>query len=192
MDSTYLSNPAIFLLQLIFGGYILIVMLRFVLQIVRADFRNPISQFVVKATTPILHPLRRYIPSIAGLDTSAILLMWALKTLEIFLTVLILTQTMDYINPIIWAIPALVEQAFNLFIFALFIQVILSWVNQGGYNPASSIITSLTQPVLRPFQRIVPTFSGLDFSTLVAIICLQLAKMLVLPPLMQITQSPHF
>lgn len=191
MGNSYFTDPLIFLIQFIFGAYILIVMLRFVLQLVRADFRNPISQFIVKATSPVLNPLRRIIPGFAGMDFSSIVLLWVLKSLELFLIFALLTQSVNFIGPLIWAVPSLIEQAFNLFIFAIIIQVILSWVNQGySYNPAVSILFSLTNPILRPLQRKIPSFSGLDLSPLVALLLLQLTKMLVIPPLMHITQSP--
>ena len=85
MDSNYLTNPAVFLIQTLFGLYILLVVLRFLLQTTRADFYNPISQFIVKATAPVLKPLRRLIPGFAGVDLSSLVLAWLLKSLELML-----------------------------------------------------------------------------------------------------------
>lgn len=190
MGSSYLSNPLVFLIQVLFGLYILVVMLRLLLQLVRADFYNPLSQFIVKITTPVLHPMRRIIPGVKGIDLSSLLLAWILKSLELFLIALALGLGANPLAALIWSIPALVSLTINIFLVALIIQVILSWVNPGGYNPAAALIHALTEPILRPARRMIPTTGGLDFSPMLVIIGLVLLKMLLLPPLLLLTKSP--
>jgi len=190
MGGDYLSNPLIFLVQTLFGLYTLVVMLRFLLQWARADFYNPISQFVVKATNPPLRPLRRLIPGFRGIDIASIVLMWALKTLELMLVVLLSTGGFALLRPLLWAVPELLSLLLNLFLVAILIQVVLSWINPGAYNPASSLLYSLTEPVLRPIRRRLPAADGIDFSPMVAMIGLILLKMLLLPPLQMLAQSP--
>ena len=190
MGSSYLANPIVFLIQVIFGLYILVVMLRLLLQLVKADFYNPISQFIVKVTSPVLHPIRRIIPGVKGIDLSSLLLAWLLKSIELFLIALTLGLGANLLVSLVWAIPALVSLTINIFLVALIIQVILSWINPGGYNPAASLIYALTEPLLRPARRILPTASGLDFSPMLVIIGLILLKMLLLPPLQLLTKSP--
>lgn len=190
MGSSYLSNPLVFLIQVLFGLYILVVMLRLLLQLVRADFYNPLSQFIVKVTTPVLHPLRRIVPGVKGVDLSSLLLAWILKSLELFLIALALGLGANLLAALIWSIPALVSLTINIFLVALIIQVILSWVNPGGYNPAAALIHALTEPLLGPVRRMIPTTGGLDFSPMLVIIGLVLLKMLLLPPLLLITKSP--
>jgi len=190
MDSSYLTNPLVFLIQTLFGLYILVVMLRFLLQWARADFYNPLSQFIVKVTTPALRPLRRVIPGLGGLDFSAVVLMWLLKTLELMLVILITSGIFNPISPMLWAIPQLVDLAINVFLFAILIQVIISWINPGTYNPIIGVINSLTDPIMRPARRIIPPISGLDLSPMLVILGLYLLKMLLLPPLLMLTGSP--
>ncbi len=190
MGSSYLSNPLVFLIQVLFGLYILVVMLRLLLQLVRADFYNPLSQFIVKVTTPVLHPLRRIVPGVKGIDLSSLLLAWILKSLELFLIALALGLGTNLLAALIWSIPALVSLTLNIFLVALIIQVILSWVNPGGYNPAAALIHALTEPLLGPVRRMIPTTGGLDFSPMLVIIGLVLLKMLLLPPLLLLTKSP--
>lgn len=190
MDSSYLTNPLVFLIQTLFGLYILVVMLRFLLQWARADFYNPLSQFIVKVTTPALRPLRRVIPGLGGLDFSAVVLMWLLKTLELMLVILITSGIFSPIGPMLWAIPQLVDLAINVFLFAILIQVIISWINPGTYNPIIGVINSLTDPIMRPARRIIPPISGLDLSPMLVILGLYLLKMLLLPPLLMLTGSP--
>ncbi|MBA1444419.1 MAG: YggT family protein [Chromatiales bacterium] len=190
MDGNYLANPAIFLIQTLFGLYILAVMLRLILQLVKADFYNPVSQFLVRATNPPLKLLRRFIPGFGGIDISSIVLAWTLKSAELGLVILLSGASVNAFGPILWAIPELVELLINIFLFAILIQVILSWINPGAYNPASALLHSLTDPVIRPARRILPPISGLDLSPMLVMIGLVLLKMLLLPPLRSITGSP--
>lgn len=190
MSTSYLTNPLVFLIQTLFGLYILAVLLRFLLQTVRADFYNPISQFLVKATNPPLKILRRIIPGLGGIDLASLILAWALKAIELLLVIAITGHAANLFGPLIWAIPELVELVINIFLFAVLIQVILSWVSPGNYNPASALLYSLTGPIMRPAQKILPPMGGLDLSPMLVMIGLVLLKMLLLPPLRALTASP--
>ncbi|MCG8489171.1 MAG: YggT family protein [Candidatus Thiodiazotropha sp.] len=189
MGSSYLTNPMVFLVQTLFGLYILAVLLRFLLQIVRADFYNPISQFLVKVTNPPLKILRRVIPGFGGIDLSSLILAWALKAVELFIVIMITGKSAGLLAPLLLAIPELAELTINIFLFAVLIQVILSWVSPGNYNPAVSLLYSLTGPVMRPAQKLLPPVGGLDLSPMLVMIGLVLLKMLLIPPLQQITAS---
>ena len=191
MGDGYLTNPLVFLIQVLFGAYILVVMLRFLLQLVKADFYNPVSQFIVKATTPVLQPLRRFIPGFAGIDIASIVLMWLLKSIELSLILLISGAAgANLLSTLAWSIPELVALLINVFLFAILIQVILSWVNPGGYNPAASLLHSLTEPLLRPARRLIPPVGGLDLSPMLVMVVLVLLKMLLLPPLQLLMATP--
>lgn len=182
MGSEYLTNPLVFLIQVIFGAYTLVVMLRFILQVTRADFYNPVSQFIVKITTPVLHPLRKIIPGVMGLDIASLVLAWALKTIELFLILLINTGSLNLLLPLLLAIPQLLELVINIYLFAVFIQIIMSWVAPQGNNPAVQLLYSITEPLMRPARRLIPPISGLDLSPMLVVIGLYLLKMLLIPP----------
>jgi len=190
MGDSYLTNPLVFLIQVIFGAYIMVVMLRFLLQLVKADFYNPVSQFVVKVTSPPLRPLRRIIPGIGGVDVASIILMWMLKSLELALIMVIGGLGTSLLPALAWSIPELISLFINVFLFAILIQVIISWVNPGGYNPIIGLLNSITEPLLGPARRIVPPISGLDLSPMLVMIGLMLLKMLLLPPLQLLVASP--
>ncbi|PVV11088.1 MAG: hypothetical protein B6D77_07500 [gamma proteobacterium symbiont of Ctena orbiculata] len=190
MGSSYLTDPVIFLVQILFGLYILAVLLRFLLQLVRADFYNPISQFLVKATNPPLKVFRRLIPGFGGIDLSSIVLVWLIKAIELFIIVSLTGTTINLLAPFVWAIPELVELLINIYLFGILIQVILSWVNPGSYNPATALLYSLTGPVMRPAQKVLPPMGGIDLSPMLVMIGLILLKMLLLPPLRHVTGSP--
>lgn len=181
MSSSYLTNPLEFLISTLFSLYILAVMLRFILGAVRADFYNPVSQFLVRITNPLLVPMRRFIPSIRQYDTSALLLMLVLQLVSLVIVTMLRGVSVSFIALLLFAIGELVVLAFNVFLFAIVIQVVISWINPGSYNPVNTLLHSITAPVLGPIQRLIPPVSGMDLSPLVALIGLQVLKMLVLP-----------
>ncbi len=185
----YFTNPLVFLLQTAFNLYILAVLLRFLLQLVRADFYNPISQFLVKVTQPVLRPLRRVIPGFGGIDVAALVLLFALQLAALYVVWLVGSGVL--LSPavaIVLAVAELVELLLNVYMVVLIVQAILSWV-QSGYNPVASVLYSLSDPVLRPIRRMLPPIAGLDLSPLVAIIAIQVIKMLALPPLHQLARA---
>ena len=189
MGNNYVTNPVEFLINTLFGLYILLVMLRFLLALVHADFYNPVSQFLVKVTNPPLLPLRRIIPGFGKIDSASLVLMLALQMLMLLLIVLLRGIPISITGLLIMSFTELVGLLLNVFLFSIFIQIIISWVNPGTYNPVISLLYSLTEPVLRPCRRLIPPMSGLDLSPLVALIAIQLAKMLLLPPLHQLAAA---
>jgi YggT family protein len=183
MGSHYVTNPLEFLIGTLFSLYILAVMLRFLLALVRADFYNPVSQFLVKVTNPLLAPLRRVIPASGKLDSSSLVLMLLLQITSLFIIALLRGKQLSLITLLVLALAELLSLVLNVFLFAILIQVIVSWINPGTYNPAISLLYSITEPVLRPCRRLLPPISGMDLSPIIALIGIQLAKMLLLPPL---------
>ena len=174
------ENPFIFLVDTILSIYIAIMLLRFLLQQVGADFYNPISQFIVKATQPLVSTARRFIPSIKKIDTATLALVFALIIIKLVILFSIAGYPMDAPQLAIKSFYDLISLTFDIFIVALFVQAILSWVNPDPYNPVSSLLRSLTFPILSPIQKFVPPIGGIDLSTLVGLIGLMFLKRLVL------------
>jgi YggT family protein len=183
MGSTYTYNAATFLVHTLFGLYITIVLLRFLLQIVRADFYNPVSQFVVQATNPILKHLRRFIPGYGGIDMSAVALMLVLQMVELYIIITIKGADAGALGILVLAIAELLALTLTVFFFSILIQVILSWVNPSGYNPIAALLYTLNEPILGPARRIIPPLGGLDLSPIVVIIALRLAEFLIIHPI---------
>ncbi|MGB4335364.1 MAG: YggT family protein [Chromatiaceae bacterium] len=190
MTGNYLTNPLIFLIQTLGGLYAFVAMLRFLLQLTKADFYNPISQFVVKVTSPVLMPLRRFIPGFRGMDISSLVLAWLVKTAVLFLVGILAGLGLASIGAVIWSIPALVELTIDVFIYAIIIRVVLSWVNPGSANPMAILIDRLTDPIMAPVQQRLPAIGGLDLSPIAVTIGLVLLQMLLIPPLKLLTGSP--
>ncbi len=184
MGGGYFVNAGVFLVETLFGLYIFAVMLRFILQVVRADFYNPLSQAIVTVTNPALRPLRRYIPAYRNLDTASIVLMVGLQLICTTLVALLVGIGLSPPGLLVMAVAGLLEKSVYLFIFAVIVRIVLSWVAPGTYNPVIGMIDSITDPLLRPARRILPPFGGaLDLSPMLVIIGLYLALMLVVAPL---------
>jgi YggT family protein len=186
MGSSYLTDPLVLIIEALSSLYILAVLMRFLLQWCGADFYNPISQFLVKVTQPPLRLMRRYIPPIGKIDTSSLILMLALQMLANFLIGLLQGATLGIGALTVIAIMELINLLFNVFIFSIIARAILSWVNPGRFDAASSILYSLTEPLLNIFRRIIPDLGGIDLSPLAALLFLQVARMIILPPLNQL------
>ncbi len=174
------ENPLIFLIDTLFSIYIAIMLLRFILQQVGADFYNPVSQFIVKATQPPVGIARRFIPSVKKIDTATLVLVLLLIIMKMVVLFAIAGVAFNGKLLLIKAFYDLISLTFNIFIVALFIQAILSWVNPDPYNPISNLLRSLTTPVLKPIQKHIPPIGGIDLSTLVALIGLMFIKRVVL------------
>ena len=183
MGGSYAGNAGVFLVQTLFGLYIGAVMLRFLLALVRADFYNPISQFLVKITNPPLKPLRRIIPGVMGIDLASILLMLVLQALKLILIGAIQGFGLHPAGLLVLAAAELLSLLVNIYFITILIQVILSWVSPGGYNPAVALLYSLNNPLLGRARRLLPPIHGFDLSPILVIIALQLFLILVIAPI---------
>ncbi len=188
-----LNTAAIYVLQTLGSLYLLIVLLRFILQLVRADFYNPLSQFAVKATKPLLNPLRKVIPGFGGLDLASLVLAILIQLLLMVLTLLLLGYGIGGVLPqlLVWSVIGVTALFLKVFFFALIASVILSWVAPGSYNPAAQLINQICEPLLMPIRRLLPNLGGLDISPIFAFIALNLVDMLVIRNLAAMSQMPQ-
>lgn len=181
-----LAQAAIFLLDTLFGLFTLSVLLRFYLQLVGAPFHNPISQAIVAFTNFLVRPTRRMIPSLAGLDMSTLLLAFAAQLLLQLATLwlqgypLVLASGAAYVAILGLVLMSLVRLSIYIFLYAVIIQAILSWVNP--YTPLAPVLDSLTRPLLGPLRRRFASGSGIDFTPLIVFLVAQLILMLVIAP----------
>ena len=174
-----ISSAIVFIVNAITSLYLLVLLLRFWMPWLRADFRNPLAQGILRFTSPLVVPVRRIVPSFGRLDTATVLVAFVIQYLTVLLLLLIMGQTAGIAAIALTALVKLIVLSINLFVYAIFIRIILSWVSQGGYNPATAIITTLTEPVLRPFRRLIPPMGGFDISPIFAIILLLAATIVV-------------
>ncbi|VVN07321.1 hypothetical protein PS858_02875 [Pseudomonas fluorescens] len=186
-----LNDAAIFIIKTLGSLYLLIVLLRFILQLVRANFYNPLCQFIVKATQPLLKPLRRVIPSMFGLDMSSLVLALIVQMLLIAVILALKGFMVDWLLLVPWSLIALFSLFLNILFYAMIISVILSWVAPGSHNPGAELVAQITEPVLAPFRRIIPNLGGLDISPIFAFIVIQLLQSWLIPRLAYFALMPQ-
>lgn len=180
----YLINAGVYLINILFGLYLLAVMLRFLLQLIRADFYNPICQFLITVTNPALRPLRRWIPGYMGIDWPSILLMFLLKLVEIcFIALLVSGQLPSAISFPVIIVSKLLEMVVYIYIVIIIVQAVISWVQPSSYSPFTVLLYQLSEPLIRPVRRYIPTAGGIDFSPFIILILLNLLLILLVAPL---------
>ncbi|MFC3092667.1 YggT family protein [Alteromonas sediminis] len=172
-------NATIFLISTLFNLYLMVVLLRLWLQLAKADFYNPFSQFVVKATHPIVGPMRRVLPSVGSLDTATLLLAFLVSMVKITtLSFLFAGGFPNVITLTLGSLLDVINEGLSLIFWVLILSAVLSWVSQGR-SPIEYVLNQLTDPILRPIRKILPPMGGLDLSVLVAIIGLQFIRILL-------------
>lgn len=170
-----------YIIQALFGLYLFAVLLRLLLQIARADFYNPLSQFVVKITNPPLKPLRRIIPGVFGIDMAAVVLAILVQLLSLVLIFVINNFPLaTYIaNMLVWSILGVLGAIANIYFFAMLISVVLSWVAPMSYHPGAVLVRQLCEPVFGPFRKLIPAIGGLDISAIFAFIALGVVQRVI-------------
>jgi YggT family protein len=166
-------NAFAYLIGTLIDLYVAAVLLRLLLQWVRADFYNPICQFLVKVTNPVLVPLRRVIPSIGRLDTASVVLMLALEIMEISIISYIGSTALNIPQIVAFSAIKLIMTLLMTYFFLIIASVILSWIGHRTHHPVVPLVYQLTEPVLRPFRKFIPPIAGLDLSPLFALIAIR-------------------
>ncbi len=164
-----------FIIKTLAQRYLLVLLLRFWLPLLRADFRNPLAQGILRITSPLVVPLRRLLPSFGRLDTSTILVAYALQYLTILVLLAIGGHMVATVPILVTTLIELATLSLNLFFFVILIKIILSWVAPNTHNPATALLGTMAEPILRPFRRVIPPMGAFDVSPIFAIIMLQAA-----------------
>ena len=174
-----MTQALYFIVKTLAQLYLLLLLLRFWLPIMRADFRNPIASGILRFTSPLVIPVRRIIPPIGRLDTSTILVAYILEFLLILALLALRGLRVETLPIAITAILELAILSLNLFFFVILIKIILSWVAPQNYNPMTVMLNTMAEPVLRPFRRIVPAVGGFDIYPIFAIVLLKAAEIVL-------------
>jgi YggT family protein len=166
-----------YLIQTLLSLYLLAMLLRFLLQLARADFYNPICQFLVKVTNPLVIPLRRMIPGFAGLDMASLVLALLLQLAGIVALLLINGLGLPNILLLLaWSALGVVSLLVNIYFFALLAMIILSWIAPGSRNPAVFLLFQITEPIMAPFRKVLPAMGGMDFSPILVFILINVIQ----------------
>lgn len=186
MGNAYVGNAAAFLISTVLGFLVLAALLRLLFARVRADFYNPVSQFVVKVTNWAVLPLRRLIPAFGRVDSGVVVFLALVQMIELALIALVSGFGVNPLGLPIWALGELAGLTVTVFTVSIIIEVIASWLSPGSYNPVLDLVLRLNAPLLNPARRLLPDTGGFDLSPLVAVIALQLVKMLLVAPITDI------
>ncbi|NOT14069.1 MAG: YggT family protein [Methylotenera sp.] len=190
-----LNQAALFLVQTVLGLLSVAFLLRFYFQWCKVSFQHPIAQLLIAMTNFAVKPTRKIVPSIAKLDISTLLLAYLTQLLLITLGSLLFNQFKHAFPTAIWlAVVEVVKLSGYIFMGAVFLQAIVSWVNP--YSPIAPLLHQLTMPVMRPLRSVIPNLGGVDFSSLVFIIMAQFLLLFVLTPietyLFSVIQIPFY
>lgn len=151
------------------------VIARLLLQLTRADFRNPLCQAIVKITNPLILPLRRILPPIGKVDTASVVAVLLVAAVRVAAHALndegigapFLGSGVH--TAILWA-SAIAGEIFYMvlwiYFYAIILYALLSMIAPSGYSPLQSLLATLCEPVLRPIRRAIPSVAGLDLSPL--------------------------
>jgi YggT family protein len=167
----------IYLLRFVFDALLMILIVRVWLQWVKADFYNPLSQFIVKVSNPIVVPLRRVVPGIGGIDLATILIAYVVATLKFVALAALAGENLGLLAFYIGLLVLIKQAGFLLFVLMI-VMAVMSWVVQ-GYNGTLMILNQLTEPFLNPIRRVIPNMGGLDLSMLVAFLAMNVINILL-------------
>jgi YggT family protein len=167
-----------FLVKTLIDLYVMVLLLRIWMQWSRCDFYNPLSQFIVKITQPVLKPLRRILPSIGPVDTAPLLLAFVLTTLKypILLLIQVGAFSVDPMNLLV-GLLSLIKSIGYLVFWVIIIRSLMSWISQGR-GTVDYVLIQLTEPLMAPIRRILPAMGGIDFSAMVVILILYMLNYL--------------
>lgn len=174
-------NAIIYIVDTLASLALFVALLRLLLQWARADFRNPISQAVVRLTNPIVIPLRRILPPIRRIDTASVITVLIVAFADV--AIMFAVRGLGMPSAVLWVRVAAIQilrTALWTYFYAILLYALLSFIAPGDYSPVQSILTSLCEPVLAPFRRVIKPIGGLDLSPLWACIAIQ-ALLILLP-----------
>lgn len=191
MDNNF-ANAGVFLIQTFFGLYTLLLMLRFLLHMVRADFYNPLAQAVVQLTNPALTPLRSFIPVMYRFDLACLLVALAVELVAVLLIFSIMQMSLPGIGLVLaWCALGLFALIFDIYYVTLIIMVIASWITHHHVHPALQLIRELNEPLCAPARRLAPQVGGLDLSVMLVFVLITLVDVfLLVTPLKQSLGMP--
>ncbi|MBQ74147.1 MAG: YggT family protein [Gammaproteobacteria bacterium] len=189
--SENLSNAGVYLIQTFFGIYFILIMVRFLMQVSRVDYYNPLCQGIVRITDPAIKPLRKVLPTIRGVDFATLAVAFIVQFIAVVLVMLIVGGYPFLPVYVAWVTLGMFSIIFDIYFFALLIMVITSWIAPYSNHPALSLITQLTEPLCKPARRLLPPMGGIDFSIILVFVFISLIdNFLVIQPLARMLGIP--
>lgn len=175
-----ITNISVYLAQTALSIYLFIMLMRFVLQLSLADFYNPICQFLVRATNPLVLPLRRVLPARGRFDPASLLLAILIQLFGIVVLLKLFGAPLYSISLMLgWAVLGILGLLLSIYFWALIAMIVLSWVAPGSSNPAVYLIYQITEPLAAPVRRLLPDMGGIDFSPILLFVLIHVIRIVV-------------
>ena len=162
----------VYLVETVFGFFVLLLLARFHFQWLRVPFRNPVGEFELATTSWLVMPARRVIPGLAGLDLASLLLAWVLQSLCVWAVASMRGIDPGLLDVVARAALDLLRYSLYILVFAIIVQVVFSWINP--YAPMAPVFNAMTGPFLRPLRRFIPPLGNVDLTPLVLLIVIQI------------------
>jgi len=187
-----LAEIAIYVIRTLGSLYLLLIMLRFLFQLVRADFYNPVSQTIAKATNPLLLPLRKVIPGFFGIDLASLILGLLVQALVIQIIAFLLGYSfVGVFNLFAWAFVGILATFASIYFWGLIIVIIASWIAPFSHNPALVLVRQIVEPAMAPLRKIIPPLGVIDLSPIVAFMILSVINRYLIAAIAQSVNMPH-
>jgi YggT family protein len=179
-----MNNALADIVHALFDVACFLFLARFILQASRADFYNPVSQGIIKVTDPVLRPLRLVVKGFRNFDIAAFVTAWLVQFLAYALIARFGGELLSVASLAVFALYQVIELLLAIYSGALILVIVMSWVSPGSYHPMAQLLTEVTDPLLAPVRRLMPPVGGLDFSVMVVLLLLMLARNYLLPAIL--------
>jgi YggT family protein len=164
--------------------FMMAVLLRFLLQISRADFYNPITQMVVRVTDPGVQLVRRFIPGFKGVDFATLVFAMLVQCTLICVLILIAGFDLPGVGLVMtWAVGGIINFILDIYFWSLLVSIVSSFIAPFSEHPALVLVRQLTEPIMAPFRRLLPSMGGLDLSPIFVFLAIQILKIVLVEPM---------
>ena len=183
----YLLNASVYLIDAVFSFALYLMLLRFWMQWVRADFRNQLGGFIITVTNPVVIPTRKVIPSIGTIDTATLFLAYLIALLKA-VSLVLLKSNVEISALFLWilvpAIGVVLQSSIYLLMAAIFVNIVASWVAPHSYHPILMVARSISDPIMAPARKLIPSIAGVDLSPILVFMFLNISLQLLVAPLL--------
>lgn len=189
-----ISNILHLIVYSLMSLFLVIVILRFLLQVVRADFYNPVSQAIVKVTMPLLKPLRKIIPGVLGIDMASVVLIVLVQLVASMILAVVVGMTELLANPLIliaWGFVGALTIISSIFFWCMIISIIGSFIAPFSHHPLLVLANQIINPLAAPIRKVLPPLGGvIDISPIIILLGLKVVDMLILRFAMFLNVNP--
>lgn len=179
-----IGQGLVFLIQTLFQFYLVILILYTLLRASGAHYVNPIVQFLIRVSEPLVKPLRKIIPESRRMDWAACIVIFLVQFVEIALLILLTGESLNSVGLIVYSLVTILKLIINIYFFAIIIFSLMSWIPSAANNPLNHVLFYLTHPLLKLVRERIPAISGIDLSPLIVLVLLQLISIVILQPLL--------